>query len=161
MPRNYWLMKSEPTVFSFDDLKAKPDATDHWEGVRNYQARNYMRQMQEADLVLFYHSNCKLPGIAGIAEVVRTAYPDHTSWDRSSRYYDPKSSPQNPRWFMVDVQWKKQFRNAVSLAQLREAPELRGMRVLQKGQRLSVMPVERQEFEKILELAGVAYNRGT
>lgn len=156
MPRNYWLMKSEPAVFSFDDLKAKPNATDHWEGVRNYQARNYMREMKKADLVLFYHSNCKVPGIVGIAEVVREAYPDPTAWDGASRYYDPKSTPQSPRWFMVDVRWKKQFRNAVSLTQLREVPELRGMKVLRKGQRLSVMPVTQQEFEKILELAGAA-----
>ncbi|MGC2061343.1 MAG: EVE domain-containing protein [Thermodesulfovibrionales bacterium] len=161
MSKNYWLMKSEPAVFSFDDLKARTDATDHWEGVRNYQARNYMREMKRADLILFYHSNCELPGIVGVAGVVRTAYPDHTSWDISSRYYDPKSTPQNPRWSMVDVQWKKQFKNAVSLTQLRQVPELRGMKVLQKGQRLSVMPVTQKEFEKILELAGTTCSRRT
>jgi len=161
MPGNYWLMKSEPSVFSFDDLKARPGRTDHWEGVRNYQARNYMRQMQKDDLALFYHSNCETPGIVGIVEIVRESYPDHTSWDRTSRYYDPKSTPHNPRWFMVDVRWKKQFRNAISLAQLREIPELREMKVIRKGQRLSVMPVTQEEFEKILELAGIICSRRT
>ena len=161
MPRHYWLMKSEPAVFSFDDLKAKPGATDHWEGVRNYQARNYMREMKMADLVLFYHSNCALPGIVGIAEIVREAYPDQTSWDTASRYYDPKSTPHNPRWFMVNVRWKKQFAHMVSLAQLRKVPALRGMKVLQKGQRLSVMPVTQKEFETILELAGPTCSRKT
>jgi predicted RNA-binding protein with PUA-like domain len=161
MPNNYWLMKSEPAVFSIDDLKAKPGKTDHWEGVRNYQARNYMREMKKGDLALFYHSNCETPGIVGITEIVREAYPDHTSWDATSHYYDPKSSLQNPRWFMVDVHWKKRFPVIISLAQLREVPELRGMKVLQKGQRLSVMPVTRQEFEKVLELAGTAVSRET
>ncbi|MDA8083199.1 MAG: EVE domain-containing protein [Nitrospiraceae bacterium] len=144
-------MKSEPTVFSFDDLKARPGRTDHWEGVRNYQARNYMRQMKKGDQVLFYHSNCDTPGIVGIAEVVRESYPDHTSWDTSSRYYDPKSSPMNPRWFMVDVRWKKAFAKVITLSQLRAVPELGQMKVLQKGQRLSVMPVTREEFETVAE----------
>lgn len=147
--KNYWLMKSEPAVFSFDDLKARPGSTDHWEGVRNYQARNYMRQMKKGDLVLFYHSNCKTPGIVGLAEVVREAYPDHTSWDPSSRYFDPKSTPVNPRWFMVDVRWKKAFAKVVTLPQLRSVPGLSNMKVLQKGQRLSVMPVTREEFEAV------------
>ncbi|MBA4371683.1 MAG: EVE domain-containing protein [Thermodesulfovibrio sp.] len=161
MQKNYWLMKTEPTVFSFDDLKAKPEATDHWEGVRNYQARNYMREMKKGDLALFYHSNCELPGIVGIAEIVRTSYPDHTSWDKSSRYYDPKSTPQNPRWFMVDVRWKKQFENIISLTQLKDIPALQQMKVLQKGQRLSVMPVTQDEFKKVLKLAGTTYSRKT
>ncbi len=161
MPKNYWLMKSEPTVFSFDDLKAKPRKTDHWEGVRNYQARNYMRAMKQGDLALFYHSNCELPGIVGITTIVREAYPDHTSWDAASRYYDPKSTQQNPRWFMVDVRWERKFTHVISLAQLRAVPELSQMQVLRKGQRLSVMPVTRDEFEKILELTGATYSRGT
>ena len=100
-------MKSEPAVFSFDDLKAKPGSTDHWEGVRNYQARNYMREMRKGDLVLFYHSNCETPGVVGIAEVVREAYLDHTAFEPMSIYYDPKSKPDNPRWFMVEVKWKR------------------------------------------------------
>ncbi len=152
-------MKSEPTVFSFDNLMAKPDATDHWEGVRNYQAHNYMREMQKDDLVLFYHSNCEIPGIVGIAKVIREAYPDHTSWDASSRYYDPKSSLQNPRWFMVDVQSKKKFRHIISLKELRKVPELQEMNLLRKGQRLSVMPVMQKDFEKIVKLAEATYSR--
>ncbi|RPI38162.1 MAG: EVE domain-containing protein, partial [Nitrospiraceae bacterium] len=103
-------MKSEPVVFSFDDLKARPHSTDHWEGVRNYQARNYIREMKKGDLMLFYHSNCETPGVVGITEIVRKAYPDHTAFDPVSRYYDPKSAPDDPRWFMVDVKWKQAFR---------------------------------------------------
>jgi len=145
-------MKSEPTVFSFDDLKARPRATDHWEGVRNYQARNYMRQMRKADLALFYHSNCETPGVMGIAEVIREAYPDHTAFDTTSHYYDPKSKPDNPRWFMVDVKWKEPFLRIVTLSEMRSTPELAGMKLLQKGQRLSVMPVTKEEFEKVRSL---------
>ena len=152
MSRQYWLMKSEPVVFSFDDLKARPRSTDHWEGVRNYQARNYMREMKKGDHMLFYHSNCENPGIAGIAEIVREAYPDHTAFDPVSRYYDPKSAPDNPRWFMVDVKWKQAFRRTVALREMRNMVELSGMKLLQKGQRLSVMPVTKDEFEKIRSL---------
>ncbi|TAN40503.1 MAG: EVE domain-containing protein [Nitrospirae bacterium] len=148
----YWLMKSEPTVFSFDDLRARPGSTDHWEGVRNYQARNNMREMQRGDLMLFYHSNCELPGVVGIAEIVREAYPDFTAFDPASHYYDPKSLPEVPRWFMVDVKWKEAFKRTVSLREMREVPELRGMLLLRKGQRLSVMPVTKDEFEKIRSL---------
>jgi predicted RNA-binding protein with PUA-like domain len=143
----YWLMKTEPAVFSFDDLKKRPHATDHWEGVRNYQARNYMKEMKRGDGVLFYHSNCDVPGVAGIAEVKREAYPDFFSWDPKSRYFDPKSTSENPRWFMVDVTWKKNFKKTVSLKDLKANPKLKNMKVLQKGQRLSVMPVTREEFE--------------
>jgi len=150
--KHYWLMKSEPSVFSLEDLKARPRATDHWEGVRNYQARNYMRVMRKGDLVVFYHSNCETLGAAGIAEVVREAYPDHTAFDPLSPYYDTKSTPQNPRWFMVDVRWKEEFRRTVSLREMRNTPALKGMKVLEKGQRLSVMPVTREEFEKICAL---------
>jgi predicted RNA-binding protein with PUA-like domain len=152
METHYWLMKSEPTVFSIIDLKASPRSTDHWEGVRNYQARNYMRGMKEGDLVLIYHSNCETPGAVGIAEVVREAYPDHTAFDPSSRYYDPKSFKGNPRWFMVDVRWKEDFRRTVSLREMRDTPALKGMKVLEKGQRLSVMPVTKEEFEKVCAL---------
>lgn len=142
-------MKSEPDVFSFDDLRAKPDSTDHWEGVRNYQARNYMRGMKKGDLVLFYHSNCKTPGVAGIAEVVREAYPDHTAFDPASPYFDPKAARGNPRWSMVDVKLKKTFRRFVSLSEIRAMPALKDMKLLRKGQRLSVMPVTGREFETI------------
>jgi predicted RNA-binding protein with PUA-like domain len=148
-------MKSEPTVFSFDDLKARPRSTDHWDGVMNYQARNYMRQMKKGDLVLFYHSNCETPGVVGTAEVVREAYPDHTAFEPTSHYFDPKSKPENPRWFMVEVKWKKAFLKIVTLREIRNTPELGGMKLMQKGQRLSVMPVTKEEFEKILSLGMV------
>jgi predicted RNA-binding protein with PUA-like domain len=145
-------MKSEPAVFSFDDLKARPLSSDHWEGVRNYQARNYMREMKKGDHMLFYHSNCETPGIVGIAEIVREAYPDHTAFDPTSRYHDPKSAPDNPLWFMVDVKWKQAFRRTVTLREMRNMKELSGMKLMEKGQRLSVMPVTKDEFEKIRSL---------
>ena len=144
----YWLMKTEPTVFSFEDLMKRPLSTDHWEGVRNYQARNYMKdEMGKGDKVLFYHSNCEVPGVVGIAVISREAYPDFFSWDRTSRYYDPKSTPEKPRWFMVDVTWEKAFRQIVTLKDLKSEPKLKGMKVLQKGQRLSIMPVTKEEFD--------------
>ena len=152
MGTQYWLMKSEPSVFSIGDLKALPRSTDHWEGVRNYQARNYMRGMKKGDLVLFYHSNCETPGVVGLAEVVREAYPDHTAFDPLSPYYDPKSLQGTPRWFMVDVRWKEDFQRTVSLGEMGNTPSLKGIQVLKKGQRLSVMPVTRQEFEKVRAL---------
>ena len=144
----YWLMKTEPSVFSFEDLRERPRSSDHWEGVRNYQARNYMKhEMRKGDNVLFYHSNCEVPGVVGIAVISSEAYPDSFSWDRTSRYYDPKSTPENPRWFMVDVTWGKAFRHIVTLKDLKSEPKLKGMRVLQKGQRLSIMPVTKEEFD--------------
>lgn len=145
-------MKSEPAVFSISDLKACRRSTDHWDGVRNYQARNYMRGMRKGDLVIFYHSNCETPGAVGIAEVVREAYPDHTAFDPLSSYYDAKTAPQNPRWFMVDVRWKEDFLRTVSLGEMRNPPALKGMKVLEKGQRLSVMPVTKEEFKKVRAL---------
>jgi predicted RNA-binding protein with PUA-like domain len=146
----YWLMKTEPAVFSFEDLGKRPHKTDHWEGVRNYQARNYMKdEMEKGDPVLFYHSNCAEPGVVGIAEITREAYPDYFAWDRNSRYFDPKATPENPRWCMVDVTWKKAFRRTVTLKDLKAEPKLRDMKVLRKGQRLSIMPVTRAEFERV------------
>ena len=141
-------MKTEPAVFSFEDLRKRPRSTDHWEGVRNYQARNYMRdEMRKGDRVLFYHSQCAEPGVVGIAEIAREAYPDSFSWDRKSRYYDPKSSPEHPRWCMVDVTWKRAFRRAVTLRDMKADPRLREMKVIRKGQRLSIMPVTKEEFD--------------
>ena len=141
-------MKTEPTVFSFEDLRKRLRSTDHWEGVRNYQARNYMKdEMGKGDKVLFYHSNCEVPGVVGIAVISREAYPDFFSWDRTSRYYDPKSTPEKPRWFMVDVTWEKAFGHIVTLKDLKSEPKLRNMKVLQKGQRLSIMPVTKEEFD--------------
>jgi len=151
---NYWLMKSEPDVFGIDDLAAKPKQTEHWDGVRNYQARNWMRDdMKVGDQVLFYHSNCKPPGIAGIAEVVREAYPDHTAFDPDSKYFDPKSDPQNPRWVMVDLKFVRKFAHYISLDELKGIPELAEMRLLQRGNRLSIMPVSAAEWQQILHLS--------
>jgi predicted RNA-binding protein with PUA-like domain len=148
----YWLMKSEPNCYSIDDLKR--DRTEHWDGVRNYQARNFMRdQMQKKDLVFFYHSNAKPTGIAGIAEVCKTGYPDFTAFDPYSDHPDPKSDPDNPRWYMVDVRFKKKFKDIISLHDLKQHPFLDDMKLLQKGNRLSVMPIEQKHWEYILDLA--------
>ena len=153
MSKKYWLFKSEPDVFSFDDLKAGPNSTTYWDGVRNYQARNFMRdEMKKGDSVLFYHSRCDQIGIVGVAEVTKEAYPDHTSWDPNSKYFDPKSTPENPRWHMVDITWKRAFKRVVTLQEMKETPELQNMRVVQRGQRLSVQPVTKDEFEKVYEL---------
>ena len=145
----YWLMKSEPTEFSVDDLAAAPGKTTAWFGVRNYQARNFMRdQMRVGDKAFFYHSNCEEPGIAGIAEVCKLVYPDATQYDRNSRYYDPKATAQNPRWFNVDVRLVRKT-HFVSIKKLRNHRELANMRVLQKGNRLSITPVDPREWEFI------------
>lgn len=150
---NYWLMKSEPDAFSIDDLKAMPKKTDHWDGVRNYQARNMMRDdMKKGDLVFFYHSNCKVPGIVGIMQVVKDAYPDYTANDPDSKYYDPKNDPENPRWYMVDVQYKRKLKREISLEELKTLPELEGMPLVRKGNRLSVMPVDAEHWQIILDL---------
>ena len=144
---NYWLMKSEPTCFSIDDLYHAPEKTTHWDGVRNYQARNFMRdKMAIGDLVFFYHSNCDIPGIVGIAEVSSEAYPDHTALDPFSDHPDPKSTLENPRWFMVDITFKEKFNETISLSQLKQYPELTNMPLLRKGNRLSVMPVSQAEW---------------
>jgi predicted RNA-binding protein with PUA-like domain len=156
MPRqiNYWLMKSEPDTYSIDDLAAQPRKTDHWDGIRNYQARNFMRdEMKKGDLAFFYHSNCDEPGIVGIMEIAREAYPDHTAFDSESNYFDPKSDPQAPRWMMVDVRYRRKLKNPVSLRTLKADPLLSGMRVCQKGSRLSIMPVTAEEWEAVLEMS--------
>lgn len=149
---NYWLMKSEPDVYSFDDLKAAPRKTTMWEGVRNYQARNFMRDdMRKGDIVLFYHSNCKEPGIVGLAEIAsKQAYPDPTQFDPKSNYHDPNSDPANPRWLVVDVRYKKAVPRPVSLKDIKAHPQLANMKVAQRGMRLSVQPVAEQHF-RILE----------
>lgn len=143
----YWLMKTEPGCFSIDDLAALPGGTTSWDGVRNYQARNFMRDgMSEGDLILFYHS-VKDPGVAGIARVARESYPDHTAWNPDDRHFDPKSTPEKPLWFMVDVQFVEKFERPVPLASLRGVKGLERMELLKKGSRLSVMPVTEEEFE--------------
>lgn len=145
-------MKSEPLTYSIKDLKREKIA--FWDGVRNYQARNFMmRDMKSGDLVLFYHSNTKPPGVAGIAEVASKAKPDPTAWDKASPYYDPKSRPDLPRWFAVDVKFREMFDTMVSLDELRLDPLLKDMLVLKKGQRLSIMPVKEKHFKKVQSLA--------
>ena len=150
-PLQYWLMKSEPNVFGIEHLQNMPEQRDRWDGIRNYQARNFMRdQMSMGDLIFFYHSNCPQPGVTGIMEVVRTAYPDFTAWDPACHYFDPKSSPKNPRWVMVDVQLVKTFSHPLSLDILRGLKGLEKMELLRKGSRLSVQPVRESEWKIIL-----------
>ena len=153
---NYWLMKSEPDAFSIDDLARAPRKTTCWDGVRNYQARNMLRdQMKKGDLVFFYHSNCEVPGIVGIVEVVREGYPDHTAFDPDDHHFDPKSDPEKPRWFMVDVKLKKKFSRVVSLRELKACTDksLSGFQLLAKGNRLSVMPVTALQWKFIESLS--------
>ena len=148
----YWLMKSEPSVFSIDDLARRPKQTEPWTGVRNYQARNFMRdEMKVGDRAFFYHSSCPEPGIAGIVEMARAAYPDATQFDPKSEYYDPKATRDNPRWVHVDVRLVKKTR-LVGIPELRSHRALAGMRVLAKGNRLSITPVEPAEWKFILSL---------
>ncbi|MDO4776481.1 MAG: EVE domain-containing protein [Cardiobacteriaceae bacterium] len=149
----YWLMKSEPDVFSLDDLRARPGQTEPWDGVRNYQARNFMREMQVGDQVFFYHSNATPPGIAGIAEIVGAARPDPTQFDPASKYFDGKSTADKPRWDLVDVRFVRAFPALIPLETLKNLPALAGMPLVQKGSRLSVMPVAPEHWQIILELA--------
>ena len=153
---NIWLMKSEPDVYSFDDLKNDKNQTTMWEGIRNYQARNFMRDdMKKGDIVLFYHSNCKEPGIVGLGEISsKAAYPDPHQFDSKSNYFDPKSKPENPRWLLVDVRYKKDLKRPVSLKTLKSTPELADMKVVQRGMRLSIQPVDKEHFDIILSMVG-------
>lgn len=148
----YWLLKSEPSTFGIDHLEAK--GVEHWDGVRNYMARNNLMAMKLGDRAFFYHSSCELPGVAGICEVVREHYPDHTQFDPSSKYFDPKASPVKPRWFMPDVRFVQKFDEVVPLSQLRQTPGLQDMVMLSKGSRLSVTPVSEKEWEIICDMAG-------
>lgn len=152
--RRYWLMKSEPRAFSIEDLEKSPKRTTCWDGVRNYQARNFMRAMAIGDQVLFYHSNAEPPAVVGIAEVVRTAYPDETQFDKASNHYDPASVPSAPRWNMVDIRHRQTFKTSLPLDRLRLEPKLKSMVLLQKGSRLSVQPVTEVEWTVVLKLAG-------
>lgn len=150
---NYWLMKSEPDVFGIEDLKRRPDQTEPWDGVRNYQARNMLRdQMQAGDLAFFYHSNCAQPGIVGIMEIVRAGRPDPTQFDPDSKYYDPASRPDNPRWYLVEVRFQRQLRRTITLDELKTHPELADMPLVRRGNRLSVMPVTPEQWQFILSL---------
>ena len=150
--RKYWLMKSEPSAFSIDDLHRSPKQTTCWDGVRNYQARNFMRDMTVGDHVLFYHSNTDPPAVVGIAEVVKTAYPDSTQFDKKDKHYDPESKPSEPRWDMVDIRYVQKFPKPLALDELRKDVKLKGMVLLQKGSRLSVQPVTPLEWKHILTL---------
>jgi predicted RNA-binding protein with PUA-like domain len=151
---NYWLIKSEPDVFSFDDLLAAPNQTSMWEGVRNYQARNFMRDtMQVGDRVLYYHSSTTPPGVVGIAEVASAAYSDPTQFDSKSDYYDPKASPDSPRWVVVDIRGIATLPRIVTLDEIKATAQLADMRLVQRGNRLSVMPITQLEYETIISLA--------
>lgn len=148
---NYWLMKSEPETFGIDHLKKMK--RDHWDGVRNYQARNMMRdEMKKGDLVFFYHSNTVPPGIVGMMEVVKESYPDFTAFDPESKYYDPKSTQDKPRWFMVDVKFKQKFDRMITLEELKGKKSLEDMLILRKGNRLSITPVSKKHWDAILKM---------
>jgi predicted RNA-binding protein with PUA-like domain len=150
---NYWLMKSEPDTFSIDDLQKRPEQTEHWDGVRNYQARNLMRdEMKIGDQVFFYHSNCELPGIVGIAEVVNESYPDFTAFDPENKHFDPKSNPEKPTWFMVDVKFVRKLKRTISLQELKLKPELSDLALVRRGNRLSINPVSQDQWTFILNL---------
>jgi predicted RNA-binding protein with PUA-like domain len=151
--KKYWLVKTEPESFSIDDLAAAPKQTTFWSGVRNYQARNFMRdEMQLGDRVLFYYSGGDEPAIVGVAEVVRTGYPDHTAWDKRDSHYDPASPEDKPRWYMVDLKLVLKFPRPLPLTELRTVSDLKKMELLRKGSRLSVQPVKKAEFDAVLKL---------
>lgn len=151
---NYWIMKSEPSTFSIDHLKNRSNQIEHWDGVRNYQVRNMLRdQMRKNDLAFFYHSNCEIPGIVGTMEIVREGYPDFTAFDPENKHYDPKSYADNPRWYMVDVRFKRKFKHIISLEQLRAIPELHKLQLLRKGNRLSITPISKNEWDIILKVS--------
>lgn len=148
---HYWLMKSEPDAFSIDDLARV--GTEPWTGVRNYQARNFMRDgMRPGDGVLFYHSSCAEPGVVGLAEVAGEAYPDPTQFDRDSEYFDPKSSPEQPRWMLVDVRFKRKLARTIALTELKAQPRLDGFALLQRGNRLSILPVTKAQWDCVLSM---------
>ena len=150
---NYWLMKSEPDTFGIDDLYNKPGRTEHWDGVRNYQARNMMRDdMKLGDQVFFYHSNCAVPGIVGIMEVVREGYPDFSAFDPDDPHFDPKSDPSHPRWMMVDVRYVRTLSRVISLKELKAYPKLGDFALVRRGNRLSIMPVSSPQWDFIIGL---------
>lgn len=150
---NYWLMKSEPDAFGVDDLKNRPKQTEHWDGVRNYQARNMMRdEMKLGDQVFFYHSNCETPGIVGIMEVVKEGYPDFLAFDPDDVHFDPKSDPAKPTWMMVDVKYVRSLSRIISLRELKQKQELADLALVRRGNRLSIMPANKEQWDFILSL---------
>ena len=147
----YWLFKTEPSAFGIEDLKSRPNQTEPWDGVRNYQARNFLRdQIRSGDQVFIYHSSCKDVGIVGLAEVVKEGYVDHTQFDPEAKYYDPKASPEKPRWYMVDIQFKVQYSTLLPLAKIKQMPAITELGLVKKGARLSVMPVIEEEAKQLL-----------
>jgi len=157
--RRFWLMKSEPGCYSIDDLANSPGQVGSWDGVRNYQARNFLRdEIKTGDGILFYHSNIKEPAIVGIAQVIKDGYPDHTALDPQAEHFDPRASEANPIWFMVDVRHVETFKHPLTRSDLQQHPVLSGMGVLRPGNRLSVMPVTHDEWVAVLELAGISVN---
>lgn len=153
MTKKYWLVKSEPSIFSWEDLKKSKNQTTYWDGVRNYQARNFLRdEIKIGDLVLFYNSNADLLAVMGVCEVVKEGYPDHTQFDPDNIHYDEKANPENPTWFMVDLKLKDDFTKPVTLDQIKANPKLKDMKLVHKGNRLSVMPVTKAEFDEIVKM---------
>jgi|TARA_R110002050_G_scaffold102989_5_gene211918 predicted RNA-binding protein with PUA-like domain len=151
---NYWLFKTEPDAFGIDDLASRPEQTEPWDGVRNYQARNFLRdEVKSGDLVFIYHSSCKEIGIAGLAEVVQEGYVDHSQFDPQSKYYDPKATQEKPRWYRVDVKLKQTFPRVLPLKTIKAMPEITELGLVKKGHRLSIMPVNKQEFDILLQRA--------
>ncbi len=152
---NYWLFKSEPDVFSIEDLKKSKNGTASWEGVRNYQARNFLRDdVKKGDLVLFYHSSVEPMAVAGVCEVVKEGYIDHFAFDKKSDYFDPKSKTDKPQWYMVDVKFKSMFKKPITLKEIKSYKELANMRLIQKGGRLSIQPITKEEFDFIVKKGG-------
>ena len=155
MAKSYWLIKSDPEEFSIKDLKSSKNQTTYWNGVRNYQARNFLRDdMEKGDRVLFYHSNAEPNAVVGICEIVREGYPDHTQFDPDDIHFYPSAKKENPTWFMVDVKLLKEFKHQVTLEKIKENPKLENMKLVQKGNRLSVMPVTKEEFYEVVKMAG-------
>lgn len=151
---NYWLFKSEPDEYSLSDLKREPGQTGRWDGIRNYQARNFLRdEVREGDGVLFYHSACKVPAVVGTARIARTTYPDPAQFNPESKYFDPKASSDNPRWFCVDIQWQREFPRPVPLAEIKQNPQLAEMVLVKQG-RLSIQPVTEKEWKLLSKLGG-------
>jgi predicted RNA-binding protein with PUA-like domain len=151
--RKYWLFKSEPSSYSFANLLNEPDQTAEWDGVRNYQARNFMRdEMKPGDGVLFYHSSANPMAVIGTAQIVREAYPDHSAWDAKSKYYDAKGSPDNPIWLMVDIKAEQEFTRPVTLQEIKQNPKLQNMLLVRRGMRLSIQPVTKEEWDEIVAL---------
>lgn len=151
MSRPCWIMKTEPEVFSFDDLMSRPNRTEPWDGIRNYQARNYMRDhMRPGDGVLIYHSNCKLPGVVGVARVAGDSYPDPSQFDPRSDYHDPKATPEEPRWFLVDVEYERHLARVIGLDELKSLPALEDSPLVRRGNRLSVLPLAAGHWRAIL-----------